>query len=98
MRCAFPPYNYNGNRGMPSILRQREIIDRRALADELTRAAAASRAPATDRAVLLPALKAALAGGRDEIRRRFEAGEPAARTVIEQSFLIDQLIRVLYDF
>ena len=30
--------------------------------------------PATDRAVLLPPLKAALARGRDEIRRRFEAG------------------------
>ncbi len=54
--------------------------------------------PATDRAVLLPPLKAALARGRDEIRRRFEAGGPAARAVAEQSFLIDQLIRVLYDF
>src|SRR5918911_802066 len=66
---------------MPTILRQREIIDR--------------RGPA--RPVLLPPLKAALARGRDEIRRRFEAGEPAPRTVAEQSFLIDQLIRVLYD-
>jgi len=83
---------------MPSILRQREIIDRRALSGELARAAAASRAGATDRTVLLPPLKTALAGGRDEIRRRFEAGEPATRAVAEQSFLIDQLIRVLYDF
>ena len=82
---------------MPSILRQREIIDRRALADELAWAVAAARAPATDRAVLLPPLKAALAQGREEIRRRFEAGGPAARAVAEQSFLIDQLIRVLHD-
>jgi len=82
---------------MPTILRQREIIDRRELADELARAIAASRAPALERAVLLPPLKAALARGRDEIRRRFEAGGPAARAVGEQCFLIDQLIRVLYD-
>src|SRR5215210_4754953 len=82
---------------MAPILRQREIIDRRALAEELARVITGSRAPATDRAVLLPPLKAALARGRDEIRRRFEAGGPAARAVVEQSFLIDQLIRVLYD-
>jgi [protein-PII] uridylyltransferase len=82
---------------MPSILRQREIIDRRALAGELAQAMAAAPAPATDRAVLLPPLKVALDRGRDEIRRRFEAGGPAARAVAEQSFLIDQLIRVLYD-
>lgn len=83
---------------MPTILRQREVIDRRALADELAQTVAESRAPATERAVLLPPLKAALARGREEIRRRFEAGGPAARAVAEQSFLIDQLIRVLYDF
>ncbi|HEX2150445.1 MAG TPA: [protein-PII] uridylyltransferase [Stellaceae bacterium] len=82
---------------MPTILRQREIIDRRVLAEELARAVAASRAPATERAILLPPLKEALAHGREEIRRRFEAGGPAARAVAEQSFLIDQLIRVLYD-
>ena len=90
-----PPYD--GDSAMVSILRQREIIDRRALADELAQVVAEARAPATDRAVLLPPLKAALAHGRDEIRRRFEAGGPAARAVAEQSFLIDQLIRALYD-
>ena len=35
---------------MPSILRQREIIDRRALADELARALVETRAPATEAA------------------------------------------------
>src|SRR3954471_24207475 len=80
-----------------NIVRQREIIDRRVLAEELALRFAEPRAPPTERAVLLPPLKAALASGRDEIRRRFEAGGPAARAVAEQSFLIDQLIRVLYD-
>src|SRR3954471_8576267 len=80
-----------------NIVRQREIIDRRVLAEELALRFAEPRAPPTERAVLLPPLKAALASGRDEIRRRFEAGGPAARAVAEQSFLIDQLIRVIHD-
>src|SRR3954470_3142422 len=92
---AFPPYN--GTRRMPSLLRQREIIDRRALGDELARTVAEASAPATDRAVLLPPLKAALARGRDEIRRRFEAGGAGPRAGAAQSFLIDQLIRVIFD-
>src|SRR5207302_11319661 len=68
---------------------------RRALAEELAQAIADSLA--LDRGVLLPPLKAALARGRDEIRRRFEADGTAARAVREQSFLVDQLIRALYD-
>jgi [protein-PII] uridylyltransferase len=82
---------------MASILRQREIIDRRALAEELAQVVSRSAAPALDRAALLPPLKAALGRGRDEIRRRFEAGGTAARAVREQCFLVDQLIRTLYD-
>ena len=82
---------------MANILRQRDIIDRRALSDELAQTIAAAKGPALDRSVLLPPLKAALARGRAEIRRRFEAEGHAPRTVREQCFLIDQLIRVLYD-
>src|SRR5580704_10562156 len=82
---------------MANILRQRDIIDRRALADELAQTIAAAQAPALDRSVLLPPLKTALARGQAEIRRRFEADCRAPRTVGEQCFLIDQLIRVLYD-
>src|SRR5437870_9654890 len=82
---------------MATILRQRDIIDRRTLAEELAQAIAASSAPALDRRVLLPPLKAALARGRAEIRRRFEADGTAARAVREQSFLVDQLIRALHD-
>src|SRR6266851_91919 len=82
---------------MATILRQRDIIDRRALAEELAQAIADSPAPALDRRALLPPLKAALARGRAEIRRRFEADGTAARAVREQSFLVDQLIRALHD-
>src|SRR5437764_580603 len=77
---------------MANIHRQRDIIDRRALADELAQTAAAARSP-LDRGALLPPLKAALAKGRAEIQRRFETEGHAPRAVREQCFLIDQLIR-----
>ncbi len=83
---------------MGNILRQRDIIDRRALAEALAQAAGQATNTALDRSVLLPPLKAALATGRDEIRRRFETEGSAHRTVREQCFLVDQLIRVLFDF
>jgi [protein-PII] uridylyltransferase len=82
---------------MSNILRQRDIIDRRALAEALVRTVAEASAASPDRSKLLPPLKAALTHGRAEIRRRFEAGGSAARAVREQCFLIDQLIRVVYD-
>src|SRR5438105_10112927 len=81
---------------MANIVQQRDIIDRRALAEQLAQTIAASPS-ALDRSVLLPPLKEALAQGRAEIRRRFENEGYAARAVREQSFLIDQLIRVLFD-
>ncbi|HEV2301913.1 MAG TPA: [protein-PII] uridylyltransferase [Stellaceae bacterium] len=82
---------------MSNIARQREIIDRRGLAEEL--AAALDEAPAEtlDRAPLLAPLKRALAGGRGEIRRRFEEGGGGGAAVREQSFLVDQLLRAAYD-
>ena len=82
---------------MPTILRQRDIIDRRVLAEELAQAIADAPGPALDRRTLLPPLKAALARGRAEIRRRFEADGTAVSALHEQSFLVDQLIRGLYD-
>ncbi len=82
---------------MANILRQRDIIDRRALAEELAQAIADAPGPTLERSVLLLPLKAALARGRAEIRRRFEADGTAVSAVREQCFLVDQLIRGLYD-
>ena len=82
---------------MANIPRQRDIIDRRKLAEELARVLADAPAASIDRRALLPPLKAALARGRGEIRRRFEGDGTAGRAVREQCFLVDQLIRVLYD-
>ena len=83
---------------MGAILRQREIIDRRALAQVLAQAGGVGDQPALDRRPVVAVLKQALAAGRAEIRRRFEADGDSTRTVREQSFLIDQLIRVAFDF
>jgi [protein-PII] uridylyltransferase len=82
---------------MANILRQRDIIDRRALAEALALAIGDAPASTLDRKLLLPPLKAALARGHAEIRRRFDADGTANRAVGEQCFLVDQLIRTLYD-
>ncbi|MGH7113073.1 MAG: [protein-PII] uridylyltransferase, partial [Stellaceae bacterium] len=83
---------------MGSIARQREIIDRRVLAEELSAAAAGSaKSAGLDRAPLVAPLRAALAAGRAEIRHRFEASGDGTAVVREQCFLIDQLIRALFD-
>src|SRR5580765_6177104 len=81
---------------MANILRQRDIIDRRALAEALALAIGDAPASTLDRKLLLPPLKAALARGHAEIRRRFDADGTANRAVGEQCFLVDQLIRTLY--
>ncbi len=78
---------------MEAIREQRAIIDRRRLTADLAEAEGDS--------ALLDLLKAALAAGRAEIRRRFEADarlEEAGLDVgRETCFLMDQLIRALYD-
>jgi [protein-PII] uridylyltransferase len=86
-------------RAMGTIARQRDIIDRRALGEALARLPAAAGAAADGgRAPIVERLKAALAAGTAEIRRRFAAGGTAAQTVREHCFLMDQLIRALHDF
>ncbi|HEY1431675.1 MAG TPA: [protein-PII] uridylyltransferase, partial [Stellaceae bacterium] len=83
---------------MGSITRQRDIIDRRALAEQLSVVARSLKSPALDRSAFVAPLRTALTAGRGEIRRRFEATGDGAAAVREQSFLMDQLIRALFDF
>ena len=82
---------------MSSIVRQRDIIDRRALAEQLSAAVPVARSPALDRSAFVAPLKAALTKGHAEIRRRFEASGDGAAVMREQSFLVDQLIRAMFD-
>jgi [protein-PII] uridylyltransferase len=81
---------------LPAITRQREIIDRRALGAALAALAVDTTTP--DRKPIVALLREALNHGRAEIERRFEEGGSAAHCVAEQCFLIDQLIRTLFDF
>ena len=83
---------------MTGIPRQRDIIDRRVLEQQLAAVARSTQSPALDRGPVITPLKAALTAGRDEIRRRFEATGDGAVVVREHCFLIDQLIRVMFDF
>jgi len=65
---------------MAAITRQRDVIDRLKVAEAL--AALAEDAPSGgDRRLFLPPLKEALAAGNAEIRRRFEEGGSASRSV-----------------
>src|SRR6185312_8242545 len=80
---------------MSQIERQRDIIDRRTVAAALEALAEEAEPPRTK---VVEALRAVLQRGRSEIRRRFDAGASGTQAVREQSFLMDQLIRSLYDF
>src|SRR5438093_8628890 len=82
---------------MTGIPRQRDIIDRRVLEQQLAAVARSTQSPALDRGSFIAPLRASLTAGGDEIRRRFEATGDGAAVVREQSFLIDQLIRVMFD-
>ncbi len=86
----------------PEIEKQREILDRRALTQALVEAVAGSRDPHADTATVAAVLREHLAQGRAEIKRRFDADPRAAesgrRLARETSFMIDQLIRAIYDF
>ena len=78
---------------------KRAIIDRRALGPRLD-ALVADLPPGSPalRQALLGALKEALAHGRAEISGRLERGASGAELMRASCFLIDQLIRCLYDF
>ena len=79
------------------IARQRDIIDRRVLAEKID-GLVKEYGVAKARAKILPLLQEALADGRAEIGKRLQekpsAGHEAAAA---QSFLVDQLVRLIHD-
>ncbi|HEX7968325.1 MAG TPA: [protein-PII] uridylyltransferase, partial [Stellaceae bacterium] len=82
---------------MSQILRQRDIADRRALSAALD-ALAQEASGEPPRGKVVEILRRALQQGRAEVRQRFERGGSGTETVRSLSFLVDQLIRTLYDF
>ena len=76
---------------------RRAIVDRRALADAI--AEIEGRDAATLRRGATAQLKAALDAGREEIARRLvEHPSRGIEAAAAQAFLIDQILRVLFDF
>jgi [protein-PII] uridylyltransferase len=80
---------------MHNIPQPRAVIDRRSLLARLDERAE-DRVPSPQELVAF--LKEALAAGRAEIRRRFDEDGSGMDAAHALSFLMDQLIRVLYDF
>ncbi len=83
---------------MHKIPAQRDIIDRRALIARLDLVAATDMPRHKRRSKVLEVFKEALASGRAEVRRRFDGHGDGTKTVAENCFLVDQLIRVVHDF
>ncbi|MBF0129268.1 MAG: hypothetical protein HQL33_04690, partial [Alphaproteobacteria bacterium] len=79
---------------------QREIIDRLAINASLEALAAdPSIDPPKRRNAALSLLKAAVQHGFEVVRHRFEeTGDSGADVVRSNSFLMDQIIRIIHDF
>ncbi|MFN6935010.1 MAG: DUF294 nucleotidyltransferase-like domain-containing protein, partial [Tsuneonella sp.] len=75
---------------------QRDVIDRRALAEEIAQLVSAEGSGA--RAAIVSALKAALEAGRAELDRRLEERPSAGHEITGgHSFLVDQIVRTIHD-
>ena len=78
--------------------RQRGIIDRGALAEEIAALRAAARDDVGRRRVVLERLREALEAGQAVVRGQFEAGRASGtRAAANLAFLFDQLIRIVHD-
>jgi [protein-PII] uridylyltransferase len=78
--------------------RQRDIIDRTAVADDIT-AAIAKCSASEQRGKVLSIMQTALREGREEISRRLVAVPSSGRScATDQAFLIDQMVRIAFDF
>jgi [protein-PII] uridylyltransferase len=77
---------------------QRAIIDRKALAERFDEIVQSDGLPKA-RAAIVSELQQALALGRTEIANRLRAHPSKGyRAAQEQAFLVDQLVRLIYDY
>ena len=82
---------------MTEIENRRAIIDRKGLSGRLD-TLAAEQAPGDLGGAVLNELRSALRDGEAEIRRRFEEGADGTIMARSRCFLIDQIVRILFDF
>ncbi|MBT7449253.1 MAG: bifunctional uridylyltransferase/uridylyl-removing protein, partial [Rhodospirillaceae bacterium] len=84
---------------MTKVRSPRSLISRRAVDEKLDARLSGDIAESAVRPILMEELSLALTAGRDEARRRLESGESTGSdTVVELSYLTDQILRVLFDF
>ncbi len=81
-----------------SVPNRRDIIDRRLVADALQDAVATISDAGAKRTVLFDHLKLALEAGRAELKARLKSGVKGPVICRTHSFLIDQIIRIAFDF
>lgn len=83
---------------MNAVFQPRQIIDRRQISAALDAFAADDNSEAKRREHLLEGVKAAYKSGGAVIRQRFEQGKASGNdTVAAHSYLMDQIIRILFD-
>jgi [protein-PII] uridylyltransferase len=86
------------NKVPDSLHGRRSIIDRREIADSLGAQLAALSDATARRQAIVNTLRGALAEGREEVSRRLAANPTRGRdAVTAQAFLMDQIIRLLFD-
>ena len=76
---------------------RRAILDRAKLQDSIASLVLRASTPERARSEILELLKGALAQGREEIRRRFEAGASGRTTAALLAWQADQVLRLIYD-
>ena len=82
---------------MNAIVNPRRIINRRALIAEISIGLEGKYFGPPMRSDVVSQLKEALQTGYIEIRERFETSGNSLNTLAENSLLIDQLVRVIFD-
>ena len=83
---------------MNQITKQRQIIDRIKVNEDLNAVMGEKRYDSAMRLGLVEVLKEAYQAGKQEVQDRFDAGEDGASVLHGNAFLIDQLIRIIFDF
>ncbi len=94
-RTAAPPPSPAQPNAIPN---KRAIISRRKLVGELEELVTEFGTGEKLRPALIACLRKALAAGREEVRKRFEAGGSGEECVRENCYLADRLIGTLADF
>ncbi|MDP6429910.1 MAG: [protein-PII] uridylyltransferase [Rhodospirillales bacterium] len=82
---------------MNMIRQQRKIIDRLAVVERLEAILSPTGYKPELRADLVAVMKVVWQDGYAEVRARFEASGDGQQSAVENSFLVDQLVRIIFD-